>query len=68
MWSTEDGRCIMTSPLELFHGRKPKRIVRVGADGFPGIILCFCESKEILVISVYKMSVLHIINGEYEDL
>ena len=55
LWGTEDGRCVMTSPISLFHERKPKALYKLSdkdAD-FQGKVLCFCESKEILVINVY---------------
>ena len=35
---------------------------------FPGIVLCFCEQKEILVVNVHTMTVVHVIQGDFEGL
>jgi len=68
LWSTEDGRCIMTSPVDLFHEKRPKKLYKLSDETFPGIVLCFCEQKEILVINVYTMTLIHVIRGDFEGL
>ena len=68
LWSTDDGRCIMTSPAALFHEKRPKALYKLGEDMFPGIVLCFCEQKEILVVNVHTMTVVHVIQGDFEGL
>ena len=58
----------MTSPLDLFHEKRPKSICKLSEEWFPGIVLCFCEQKEILVVNVYKMMVLNVIRGDFVGL
>jgi len=34
----------------------------------PGIILCFCENKDILLINVYTMTLIDKLESDYEGL
>ena len=59
LWSTSDGRCIITSPSELFSPTlQPKRLHKLSDKAFPGLVLCFCEHSSILLINVYTMTLL----------
>jgi hypothetical protein len=65
LWNTDDGRNIMRSPISLFKNREPRRIFTMQE---PGLVLCFCESKEILIINVYTMSLVETIENDFEGI
>ena len=58
LWNIEDGRCVVISPEDLLRDRRPKALFRLGDANWPGVVLCFCQQKEILAINVYTMTLI----------
>ncbi len=63
LWNTNDGRCIMNSPRNLFSEKRiPIRIISMNEhfsdSQFNGLIICVCENNELLIINVFSMIIL----------
>ena len=74
LWNTTDGRCLMISPLDMFpHHRKPYKLFHISdniiksqkikvtkesQDLLNGLVLCVCQSEEILLINIHTMTII----------
>lgn len=56
LWSQSDGRCIMTSPKNLFLGKTLIRIVHAEEFNMFGYVVCISKDGWIFVVNVYTMN------------
>lgn len=56
LWSKEDGRCIMTSPKELFHQMKIIRVFNLDDKIFSGLLLCLSDDGFLIVFNAFTMT------------
>ena len=54
MWNTDDGRCIISSPIDLL---VTKGLALQTVEGFPGHVFVIGDEGDIYVINVYTMSI-----------
>lgn len=73
LWNTNDGRCVMVSPQDMFYKhRSPYRVIVLSdylgqsssTDSssnnlLNGLVMCVCKSEFVFIINVYTMTIVH---------
>ena len=79
LWNTNDGRCVMISPLDMFHQhRRPYRVLLLSDylspqnsnanDILNGLVLCICKSEEMFIVNVYTMTIVCKYAEDFHDI
>lgn len=58
LWSKEDGRCIMTSPKDLFLQMKIIRVFNLDDKIFTGLLMCLSEDGFLMIFNAFTMTML----------